>query len=229
MKKEYYYLATLLCLIGSNLYIYTDNLELKEKNSKLENINKQYDDRLDSIESKYQSLLENQEDKNINIQETLNKIKNDKKQLETALKATKNSQEQEDEGNFDLNPISTSLLSTRIENMSEVELKENLEKFLSLKDTDLPKNMDLRDFIRKVIKIGLLKDIDEGDVFVDPDPRNINFDTKPSIALEKEPIKSFDTNTSKIFSNINLIDMNLERILVKWYNTEPLANSITIK
>lgn len=223
MDLKITYIVSILFVVTS-IYSYTAISELKDENKTLLVSKKALENELFNLNNKFQHMMSLSESENQKLLEELKKKSSQKivkKDKDTDLKKLANS--------FN---VSSMLIPESIESMSDDELKNNLNKFLKLKDEDLPSNMGLREFINNLIKIAMVDDLSNDDsIHIPEEQKKFNVivplpeDPKELDSMFNQPkdenVKSISLNkTNKVTAMLDLNDVESERVLVKWLNKD---------
>jgi len=195
---------------------------LKEENNSLIATKKALEDELYSVNKKYQHKISLSDSKNKELLKELQKKRLSSVKKDINLKELASSYN-----------VPSMLIPESINSMTDEELKENLVRFLKLKDSDLPSNMGLREFINNLIKIAVVDDLSSDENIHIPDEQK---KFKVVVPLPKDPQKlnemlsnNLDDNqnknielesTKKITATLDLKDVSTDRVLVKLVNKD---------
>ncbi len=208
----------------TNVYSFILLSDIKEENKSLLATKEALENELYNINKKYQHKISLSEGQNKELLKQLkdNRSSSSKKEDISLKKLASNYN------------VPSMLIPESIDNMSEDELKENLVRFLKFKESDLPANMGLREFINKLIKIAMVDDLSGDDGIHIPEQQR-KFSVVKPLPKDPEELKKMFSNSSgdnqnnkvdgsafgnKMYTNLDLKGIDTERVLVKWVNKD---------
>ena len=206
----------------TNVYFLVVIDGLKEENKSLVATKKALESELYNVNKKYQHKISLSDSKNEKLLKELERKRLSSVKKDINLKDLASSYN-----------VPSMLIPESINSMTDEELKENLVRFLKLKDSDLPSNMGLREFINNLIKIAVVDDLSSDENIHIPDEQK---KFKVVVPLPKDPQKlnemlsnNLDDNqnknielesTKKITATLDLKDVSTDRVLVKLVNKD---------
>jgi len=207
----------------TNVYFLVVIDGLKEENKSLVATKKALESELYNVNKKYQHKISLSDSKNEKLLKELERKRLSSVKKDINLKDLASSYN-----------VPSMLIPESINSMTDDELKENLKRFLKVKDEDLPSNMGLREFINNLIKIAMVDDLSNDEnihiseeqkkfnVVVPPprDPEKLNKMFNVTEFGEKKVLEIDGKSTNKITTTLDLKDTDTERVLMKWVNKD---------